>query len=388
FGMPAIEALACGCPLVCSDTPALREVAGKNALYFPPGDLDALCARLRQILSDASLRARLIEDGYGIAGRFTWEAAGRRMLDIFADAGARFTFGYAGHEKTQPRPRIGVLLAHAHGSPEIAATIQSLIATRYDNLVVGVVGKESFEQAVAQASRLCPESEKHSRDGCATHNPEVVRVSTDTGNELKALTDFARQANLDLVGQMAAGNRLRPSGLDSLAGSLAENPSSGVHLGEVIVWRGDRYRGIARLRYTGDDMWRIEKLLYPEMFFLSPAALAKWPAGQAIIDNGAEDWRWKLLLAARVENQLAIVRRTLADCDRSSLPRLAWIKAFRAGMLDFHRLDNRPSPVPILRRFERRIRMLSQLLPQSVQHLGTKWWYRLTRSRHATAHHE
>jgi hypothetical protein len=241
-----------------------------------------------------------------------------------------------------------------------AATLRSLIDAKYENLIVGIIGDA---------------------DAVPHTGLEIVVIPDAGDGDLEALTDFARRANLDLVGMVHAGNRLRPSALNSLALSLADAGACSVHLGEVVVWRGDRYRGIARIRYTGDEMWRIEKLLYPEMFFLSPSALAKWPAGQAVLEKAGEDWRWNLLLAARVENQLAIVRRTLADCDRSSLPWLAWIKAFRAGMLDFHRLDNRPAPVPLLRRFERRIRMLSQLLPQSLQHVGTKWWYRLTRAR-------
>ncbi|HWE04193.1 MAG TPA: glycosyltransferase family 1 protein [Tepidisphaeraceae bacterium] len=367
FGMPAVEAMACGCALICSEIPALREVAGDSALYFSPGDVEGLVGCLRRILCDPALRSQLIERGYSVAARFTWQAAGLRMLDVFAEAGPRFDRGYDTVDATDRRPKIGVLLSNAGHDQATANTIKSLIGTGYKNLVVGIVGAApvDFEGTL-----------------------EIIRVPDAAHGDFEAMADFARRANLDLVGQIFAGNRVRPSGFESLAQSLAENESCGVHLGEIAVWRRDRYRGIARLRYTGDDMWRIEKLLYAEMLFLAPAALARWPAGETARDAAGTQWRWKMLLAARVDNQLAIVRRTLADCDRSTFWWIEWMTAFRAGMLDFHRLDNRPAPVPLLRRFEHRARILSQLLPQSLQHVGTKWWYRLTHPRGAAPNQE
>ena len=54
-------------------------------------------------------------------------------------------------------------------------------------------------------------------------------------------------------------------------------------------------------------------------------------------------WRWRLVYQARGEGQLSLLRRTLADCQRDSMPRLALFQAYFAGMLDFHHRDNRPA---------------------------------------------
>jgi glycosyltransferase involved in cell wall biosynthesis len=83
FGLPAVEAARCGAPLVLSDLPAHRETMDGAALYFPPGNADALASRLREVLSeprDLGERARR-----AVAGR-NWDPAAERLRTLIADA--------------------------------------------------------------------------------------------------------------------------------------------------------------------------------------------------------------------------------------------------------------------------------------------------------------
>lgn len=82
FGLPALEALSAGCPAVLADTPALREVAGDAAEYFPPGDERALGAVLIRLLADAGRRTAMAAAGRERAARFTW----RRTAELTAQA--------------------------------------------------------------------------------------------------------------------------------------------------------------------------------------------------------------------------------------------------------------------------------------------------------------
>lgn len=82
FGMPALEAMAAGVPLVCSKIAPLREVAGECALYFDPGSEDALASALARIVSEEPLRADLSRTGRERARTFTWERAARETLDV------------------------------------------------------------------------------------------------------------------------------------------------------------------------------------------------------------------------------------------------------------------------------------------------------------------
>lgn len=86
FGLPVLEAMACGTPVVCSNTSSLPEVAGDAALLIPPQDVRAWVEALERVVRDASLRAALRRRGLEQAARFTWERAARRTLEIYREA--------------------------------------------------------------------------------------------------------------------------------------------------------------------------------------------------------------------------------------------------------------------------------------------------------------
>jgi len=79
FGMPVAEAMAAGCPVVCSSEASLPEVAGDAALMSPATDERALAAHCRAVLTDADLRERLIKAGHRQAGAFTQERMGTAL---------------------------------------------------------------------------------------------------------------------------------------------------------------------------------------------------------------------------------------------------------------------------------------------------------------------
>ncbi len=83
FGIPPLEAMACGTPVVCSHSSSLPEVAGDAALMVDPLDTAALTHALQRVLDDGSLRADLRRRGLEQAQRFTWDAAAQRLLAAY-----------------------------------------------------------------------------------------------------------------------------------------------------------------------------------------------------------------------------------------------------------------------------------------------------------------
>ena len=84
FGLPPLEAMACGAPVVVSSAGALPEVVGDAGLVVPPGDPDALAAALRRLLADPALAASLRGRGLARAAGFTWERAGALTRAVHA----------------------------------------------------------------------------------------------------------------------------------------------------------------------------------------------------------------------------------------------------------------------------------------------------------------
>ncbi len=85
FGLPPLEAMACGTPVACSNTASLPEVVGDAALTCDPLDESALADALRRIANDADLRADLRERGFAQAARFSWDKTATETIRVYRE---------------------------------------------------------------------------------------------------------------------------------------------------------------------------------------------------------------------------------------------------------------------------------------------------------------
>ncbi len=83
FGLPPLEAMACGTPVVCSNAASLPEVVGDAAITVDPHDVEGLAEAIHRVLADAGLREELRAKGLERAKLFTWERAARETLDVY-----------------------------------------------------------------------------------------------------------------------------------------------------------------------------------------------------------------------------------------------------------------------------------------------------------------
>jgi glycosyltransferase involved in cell wall biosynthesis len=88
FGIPMLEAMACGAPVITSNTSSMPEVAGDAAILVDPFNPAEITSAMVRILADKDLKAGLISKGFVQAKKFTWKAMARHVLEIYREIGA------------------------------------------------------------------------------------------------------------------------------------------------------------------------------------------------------------------------------------------------------------------------------------------------------------
>jgi glycosyltransferase involved in cell wall biosynthesis len=83
FGLPPLEAMACGTPVIAADIPSLREVVADAGVLVDPYDSDRLTRAMENIIDDAALRVHLRHRGIARAATFTWERTAHELLFVY-----------------------------------------------------------------------------------------------------------------------------------------------------------------------------------------------------------------------------------------------------------------------------------------------------------------
>ncbi len=86
FGLPPLEALACGTPVLCSNTSSLPDVVGDAALLINPWDVNAIAQGMADLLGQPALRAELCQRGLARAAQFSWQHTAQQTLEVYEHA--------------------------------------------------------------------------------------------------------------------------------------------------------------------------------------------------------------------------------------------------------------------------------------------------------------
>lgn len=85
FGLPLLEAMACGIPVVTSNTSSLPEVAGDAAFFVNPNEVEDLAFAIEKLFSDSELHKELAQKGFQRAKLFSWEKTAQETLALYSE---------------------------------------------------------------------------------------------------------------------------------------------------------------------------------------------------------------------------------------------------------------------------------------------------------------
>jgi alpha-1,3-rhamnosyl/mannosyltransferase len=86
FGLPVLEAMASGTPVICSDATSLPEVVGEAALLSPPKDVDTFTSHMHRVINDCSLEESMISSGFIQADKFSWQHCAEKTVEAYKKA--------------------------------------------------------------------------------------------------------------------------------------------------------------------------------------------------------------------------------------------------------------------------------------------------------------
>ena len=83
FGIPIVEAMRNGCPVICSNGGALKEVGGDNLFYFDPTNVEDICNTIEKVVYSDLLLKKLVEYGFSRCDLFSWSKCAKETFEIY-----------------------------------------------------------------------------------------------------------------------------------------------------------------------------------------------------------------------------------------------------------------------------------------------------------------
>lgn len=178
FGLPALEAMSCGAPVIGSNTSSLPEVIGLDTALFDPMDVAGISAKMALVLEDSALRSRLRDHGFQQAKLFSWDASAQRAISAFESMVKSDLLQFDPSVKNIRRPRLAFvspLPPERTGIADYSADLLPALEEYYDVEIV-VAQDQVVGQGAKRTGRI------RSVDWLRENTNDIDRVLYHVGN--------------------------------------------------------------------------------------------------------------------------------------------------------------------------------------------------------------
>jgi glycosyltransferase involved in cell wall biosynthesis len=288
FGMPLVEAMLCGCPVIATPTASIPEVVGDAALLVEPTPA-GLADAVARLLQEPSLRQELIARGRARVARFDARVLAKQTLQILEEASTRF---HAAPTEASQRSRVAYVVHSGKGGPALAQTLASLSFEVRNDDEVAIKGASPWDpRAIALEANL----------------PGARRVeSTGPANWLD-------EVNADIVCYLREGECLCEGARSAALAALAEAPECVAVVGEAIAIDNHGHMLSSRFATPPSGIQPAGALVPPAAVFWRQEFLRQQ---RSLLDSVL--WTNHLLVAAR--GRTRTLHRTFALVDAKTEP--------------------------------------------------------------------
>ncbi len=206
FGIPLIEAMKTGCPIVCSSINSIREVAGESALYFDPFSVSDIKNKLELFIKNKKLRSSLVKKGLVRSKKYSYLSSIKKTLKFIKKV-ARRELDYS--KKMSEWPKISVITPSYNQGKYLKNTIDSVLSQNYPNLEYIVVDGDSTDNTL---------------DILKKYGRKIKWLSEKDKGQTDAINKGLRMSKGNIISYLNSDDTYEPGVLHKVAKIFTNNP--------------------------------------------------------------------------------------------------------------------------------------------------------------------
>jgi len=229
FGIPVLEAFGIGCPVLCSNTTSLPELATGAALMVDPQDVTAIAQAMAAIVTDQKLRKKLIKNGKERSKQYSWQSSAAALYQAFRRVHAR-EIGSSIVTRSVGGPLVSIVTPSLNQGKFIKRTIDSVLGQSYPHIQYCVVDGGSTDNTL---------------DVLRSYGSKLRWCSERDRGQTQAINKGFAESRGWIRGYLNSDDVLLPNAIETIADLFVRNPTVSLYYGDAqYIDADDRVTGL------------------------------------------------------------------------------------------------------------------------------------------------